>query len=365
MRHLCMSNLQPVLSENFLEVSIASVLSAIARFCCPGDENFLPGYNIVRLYRLFQGISQRGGSMKIGKACIIGGSGFVGRYLAHRLSAMGCSVVIPTRRLARTRQNLVLPGVKMVKADVHDAAELEQIVAGMDAVINLAGILRGDFTAVHVELPRKIVAACRRNGIKRLLHMSALNARRDGPSEYLRSKAAGEQEVMESGLTTTIFRPSVIFGEGDAFLALFARLTRFFPVFPLASPGARFQPIFVGDVAHAFSTSLADPATFGQSYDLCGPKIYTLKQLVQYVVQITGHHSMVIGLNDRLSYLQALMMEHMPGKLITRDNYYSMKIDSVCNCGATEKFQAVFGSPLVELEEAAPQYLARIPSGAI
>ena len=267
-------------------------------------------------------------------------------------------MVIPTRHGERTRELLALPTVKVVEANVYDDAELDRLLAGMDAVINLVGILHGDFTAAHVELPRKIVAACKHNGIVRLLHMSALNASIKGPSAYLRSKGEGEKVVLESGLMTTIFRPSVIFGQEDSFLNLFAKLTRFLPILPLASPNAKFQPVFVENVAHAYAASLAAPATFGQSYDLCGPKIYTLRQLVKYVTHITGHHSIIIGLNDSLSYLQAAMMERLPGKLMTRDNYYSMKEDSVCSCDGGNNFATVLGIRPVALEAVAPLYLA-------
>jgi len=299
------------------------------------------------------------GAMKINNVCIMGGSGFVGGHIAHLLTALEISLVIPTRHRERTRELLALPTVNVVEANIHDDAELDRVLDGMDAVINLVGILHGDFTAAHVELPRKIVAACKRNGIARLLHMSALNASTDAPSTYLRSKGEGEKVVMESGLMTTIFRPSVIFGPGDSFLNLFAKLTRLLPILPLASPNAKFQPVFVENVAHAYAASLAAPATFGQSYDLCGPKIYTLRQLVKYVAHVTGHHSIIIGLNDSLSYLQALMMELLPGKIMTRDNYYSMKVDSVCSCGGDNNFSTVLGTRLVALEEVAPLYLAR------
>lgn len=213
-----------------------------------------------------------------------------------------------------------------------------------------------------MELPRKIVAACTRNGIARLLHMSALNAGTDRPSAYLRSKGEGERIVMTSGLMTTIFRPSVIFGPGDSSLNLFAKLARWLPVLPLASPDAKFQPVFVENVAHAFAASLAAPSTFGQSYDLCGPKCYSLRQLVEYAAHVTGHNPAIIGLNDGLSYLQALMMEFLPGKLMTRDNYYSMKVDSVCGSGALSNFAEVWGIRPTALEEVAPLYLAnRMP----
>jgi uncharacterized protein YbjT (DUF2867 family) len=300
--------------------------------------------------------------MKINNVCIIGGSGFVGKHIANLLTTQEISLRIPTRHRERAKELLVLPTVDVVEANVHDDATLDRLLIGMDAVINLVGILHGDFRSAHVELPRKIVAACNRNGIARLLHMSALNAGIDCPSAYLRSKGEGERIVMASGLMTTIFRPSVIFGPGDSSINLFAKLARWLPVLPLASPDAKFQPVFVENVAHAFAASLTAPNTFGQSYDLCGPKCYSLRQLVEYAAHVTGHDPVIIGLNDGLSYLQALMMEFLPGKLMTRDNYYSMKVDSVCDSGALSNFAEVWRIRPTELEEVAPLYLAnRMP----
>ena len=300
--------------------------------------------------------------MKINNVCIIGGSGFVGKHIANLLTTQEISLRIPTRHRERTKELLVLPTADVVEANVHDDAELDRLLIGMDAVINLAGILHGDFRSVHVELPRRIVAACTRNGIARLLHMSALNAGTDRLSTYLRTKGEGERIIMSSGLMTTIFRPSVIFGPGDSSLTLFAKLARWLPVLPLASPDAKFQPVFVENVAHAFAASLEAPNTFGQSYDLCGPKCYSLRQLVEYAAQVTGHHPAIIGLNDSLSYLQALMMEFLPGKLMTRDNYYSMKVDSVCGSGTFCNLAEVWGIRPAALEEVAPLYLGnRMP----
>lgn len=295
--------------------------------------------------------------MEINNVCVIGGSGFIGRHIAHQLVERGLAVRVPTRNREQAKELIVLPTVDVVEADVHDGATLDQLFAGMDAVINLAGILqerrKGEFRHVHVELPRKIIAACKRAGIRRLIHMSALNADPAGPSGYLRSKGEGEGLVLGCGLEATVFRPSVVFGREDTFLNLFASLLRRLPVIALACPGARFQPVFVEDVARAFVESLADPRTFGRRYDLCGPKVYTLRELVEYVGRITGHERPIIGLSDRLSYLQAWAMEWLPVKLMTRDNYYSMKVDSVCRCG----FPEIFGFKPTPLEAVVPLYL--------
>lgn len=294
--------------------------------------------------------------MKIDNVCIFGGSGFVGRHLANVLTDRAY-VRIPTRHYEHARDLLVLPTVEVVEANIHDDADLDRLLVGVDAVINLVGILHGDFNTVHVELPRRIAAACARNGVARLLHMSALNAGPGQPSAYLRSKGEGERIVMTSGLTATSFRPSVIFGPGDSSLNLFAKLGRL-PVLPLASPDSKFQPVFVENVVRAFAKSLDAIQTFGQSYDLCGPKCYSLRQLVEYAAHATGHDPAIIGLGDRLSHLEAAVMEILPGKLMSLDNYYSMKVDSVCDCDKPNNLTQVWGIQPTALEEAAPLYLA-------
>lgn len=300
--------------------------------------------------------------MNTRKICVLGGTGFVGTHILNRLDAAGCTVRVLTRAQEHARSVTTVPNVEVVNANVFDPAELNRQFAGMDAVINLVGILNetrlGDFNAVHVELPRKIVRACAESGVKRLLHMAALNADPKGPSAYLRSKGLGQAVVLDqaNALNVTVFRPSVIFGREDVFLNMFAGLLKIAPVFPLACPDAKFQPVYVDDVARAYVASLDNPATFGQGYDLCGPQVYTLRQLVKLVGDMTGKRRWIIGLSQRLSYLQAWMMEWKPGrKLMTRDNYYSMQVDAVCEC----EFPKVFGIVPSSLEAVAPTYLAK------
>lgn len=299
--------------------------------------------------------------MQVENVCIFGGSGFVGGHLANFLTAQDIRLRIPTRQRERAKFLLVLPTVDVIQADIYDDALLDRLVSGMDAVINLVGTLGGDFNGVHVELPRKIVAACQRNGVTRLLHMSALNAGAGQPSAYLRSKGEGERIVMSAGLKATVFRPSLIFGPGDRSLTLFAKLGAL-PILPLGSPNAKFQPVFVEDVVQAFSDSLSAPHTIGHNYDLCGPKCYSLCQLVEYAARVTGHNPAIIGLNDALSYLEALMLEFMPGKLMTRDNYLSMKVDNICDCDGPGNLTSVWGISPIAVEEVAPRYLGhRMP----
>ena len=293
--------------------------------------------------------------MIIRSVLVLGGSGFLGRHVVRKLATQQMQVRVPTRNRERAKDLILLPTVDVVKADIHDTAALERLVSQAHAVLNLVGILHGDFQRVHVELPRKVVEACRRHGVKRLVHVSSLAAGADAPSAYLRSKGEAEKLVLAAeGVQTTVFRPSVIFGQEDHFLNLFARLARALPVIVLASPNARFQPVHVDDVARAVTAALADPRTFGQSYDLCGPRVYALRELVEYVVRVAGLRRPIIGLNPSLSMLQAMVLEHLPGRLMTRDNVRSMQVDNVCACA----FPEVFGFAPTPLEAVAPLYLS-------
>lgn len=274
------------------------------------------------------------------KILLIGGTGFVGRHLARVLVDAGVQVTIPTRRYEKNRDVTMLPSVTLVESNINDTVELERLVFGQDAVINLVGILHGDtpaipygkeFGAAHVELPKKIVAACKAAGVNRLLHMSALNAAKNAPSEYLRSKAAGEAAVVNSGLATTIFRPSVIFGARDSFINTFAGLLQKLPFLPLGCADARFQPVSVDDVAKAFANALDTPATVGQAYDLCGPTVYTLKELVEYVAEVLDIKARIIPLSENFAYFQAALLSLLPNKMMSADNVRSMEVDSVCS----------------------------------
>jgi uncharacterized protein YbjT (DUF2867 family) len=289
---------------------------------------------------------------------VLGGSGFVGRHLVARLVSAGRRVIVPTRKRERAKHLILLPTVDVVEADVHDEAGLLRLVRRASVVVNLVGILhetsRGEFDRVHVELARKLVGACRTAGVSRLVHMSALNADSQGPSRYLRTKGDAEAVVEGSSLSWTIFRPSVIFGREDAFLNLFAKLEKMAPMIPLACAGAKFQPVFVGDVARAFDAVIDDDSTLEQRYSLCGPKVYTLRELVAYVGELTGFKRPILPLGRGLSQLQARMLELLPGPLMSRDNLASMERDSICGAGTLTKF----GLQPTALEAVAPDYLA-------
>jgi NADH dehydrogenase len=282
------------------------------------------------------------------------------------------TIVVPTRHEAHAMHLMPL-GVDIVEADVHDDATVRRLVAGHDAVINLVGILHShhgtpygpEFRRAHVELPRRIVAACAAAGVPRYLHMSALGADRHGASMYQRSKADGElAAASQPAVAATIFRPSVVFGPEDNFLNMFARLQRHLPLVPLASAGARFQPVYVGDVAEAYVRALLEPHTRNQIYELGGPGIYTMAELVRLAGRYSGHPRPVFALPDALARLQAGFFELLPGTpLITRDNLDSMKTDNVVHASNGVLTAEALGIKLTPLESVAPQYLA--PDGQL
>ena len=289
---------------------------------------------------------------------VLGGSGFVGSTLCARLAAAGHDLVVPTRSRERSRHLILLPTVDVVEADIHDPARLNAVVRGADAVVNLVGILnpsgRDTFERVHPELARNVVAACRAGGVPRLLHMSALNADPAGPSGYLRSKGEAEAIVASSPLAWTVFRPSIIFGQDDHLTTLFARLAQALPVLALPAADAKFQPVWIGDVVTAFERSLALVETAGRRYDLCGPKVYTLRELVRFVSETSGAVRPIVPLRGALATLQAFVLEHLPGRLMSRDDLKSMSVDSVCG----GPFPPVFGVEPSSLEALAPGWLA-------
>ncbi len=271
----------------------------------------------------------------------------MGQRLANRLSTDGYLVRIPTRNRERHRENLILlPGVELVEANVHDKHRLTGLFDGCDAVINLTGILNegpgpeNSFQHVHVELPRKIIEAMKTTGIRRLLHMSALNAASDATSQYLRTKGEAERLVHSAtDILATSFRPSVIFGPGDSFFNRFAQLLRIAPVLPLACPQARFTPVYVGDVAEAMALTLTRPAYYNRHLQLGGPAQLSLEQLVRYTADCLGIKRLILPLPDSLSRAQAEIFDlwgflfNLLGidKPFSTDNYLSLQTDSVCN----------------------------------
>ncbi len=305
--------------------------------------------------------------MTIKQVCVIGGAGFVGSSIVRKLDAAGYQVKVLTRHRERAKHLLLLPHVQVQTCHLNDTAALTHCLKGCDAVINLVGILhetkQHTFESVHHQLPKRIARICQDLGIKRLIHMSALQSSASAPSQYLRSKANGEAALsaFHKIINITIFKPSVIFGRGDSFLNLFASLIKVMPIIFLAKPAAKFQPIWVEDVATIFVNSLQNDDTYAKSYDLAGPSIYSLRELVQKVMRVLNKQRPIIGLTDKLSMVQAWLLECLPIKLMSRDNVRSMAIDSV----ALAPMASEIALSLTPIDAVLPEYIInKTPRGA-
>lgn len=272
------------------------------------------------------------------KILLLGASGFVGRHLLRRLSRDGHEMTVITRYRPGCRDLALIPGVRLVQADPYDTAGLTSLLRGHEAAVNLVGILneRGfggrGFRRAHVELVEGLLEACRTAGVERVLQMSALNAGR-GRSHYLTTRGEAEDKVAAAagrGLVCTIFRPSVIFGPDDSLLNRFAGLLRISPVLPLARADTRFAPVYVGDVVEAMARALRATEAVGATLELCGPETMTLRELVCWLRDTLGLRRAVIGLPDALGWLQGRVLDFVPGKPFSSDNFRSLAHDSVC-----------------------------------
>lgn len=306
------------------------------------------------------------------KIIILGGTGFIGRHICEKLVRGGHEVTVPTRKLENAREIQMLPRLQPVACNVHDAQQLTQAITGHDVLINLVAILHGseaEFERVHVDLPKSIVAACKAGGVKRIVQMSSLGAALDAPSQYLRSKGRGEEVFLQSGLDVSILRPSVVFGEGDKLLNVFAALQQAFPLVPLAGCDAQFQPVWVEDVAQAavqlalgeyYQKNSASRSIYAgdmaKTFEIAGQRVMNLRELFELAGQCVGVQRPIVPLPDTLARIQAWMMEKMPGPtLMSRDNLDSMKSPNV----ATGKLPDLreLGIEPASIEAIAPTYL--------
>jgi len=299
--------------------------------------------------------------------CVLGGTGFIGRALVARLGAEGRAVKVLTRDRTGNRELLVMPTVRIVRADVHDRATLEREFRGCDAVINLVGILNerrlghGDkeFLRAHTELPMKVVAACKAAGVRRYLHMSGLKADAvRGPSNYLKTKGQAEdhirRECAAGGPEFVIFQPSVVFGPRDEFINKFASVLRLVPgIFPLACADARFAPVYVGDVVEAFARCIDRRDAAGRTYQLCGPEVVTLGDIVSSTARSLGIRRWILPLPRFVARIQAAVMDFVPGKPFSTDNFLSATVDSVCDHDGLGEL----GIPRTSMRGVVPKYL--------
>ncbi len=269
--------------------------------------------------------------------CLIGGSGFIGTELAAQLISAGKNIRVLSRDLRKMKSLRVVPTVDIHQVDPHDETALTQAFTNQDVVINLVGILNqsvgkgGTFAEAHTELARNIAAASKKAGVKQIIQISSLHADAEsGPSEYLRTKGQACDILRDSGVPLTIFCPSVVFGNGDGLFTRFANLLHAMPFMPLACADARFAPVYVGDVARQIKQAIDDPEFIGKSINLCGPEVFTLREIVQYTADVLEIKRPIIGLPNGIAKIQAWVMEWVPGKPFSRDNYNSMQVDSVC-----------------------------------
>lgn len=297
------------------------------------------------------------------RVLILGGSGFVGRSLIAQLQREGgWRITVPTRRLAHARALMTAPEVRLVESRVSRPGELEQLLTGQDLVINLIAILQGSaaaFEQAHVDLPRRLAAACQAQGVQRLIHVSALGVGADAPSLYLSSKATGEAVLADSGLSVSILRPSVIFGREDRFLNLFAGLQAALPLLPLAGASAQFQPVWVEDVAAAIHRTLSQQPKGAETYELAGPRAAPLAHWVRLAGRFSGHQRPILPLPGALAWLQALLMEALPGEpLMSRDNLRSMRVPNI----ATGRWPGLadLGITAQSVETVLPGYMSRL-----
>ena len=294
---------------------------------------------------------------------VLGGTGFVGRHVCEKLQRAGWRITVATRHAINASHIQHLPGLTVVEASVHDEAALATLLPGHQVVVNLVAILHGSeaaFERTHVQLPTLLARACKKAGVRRVIHVSALGVSTDSPSRYQRSKARGEQVLRDSGLDLTVLRPSVIFGAGDRFLNLFARLQSLFPVVPLAGASARFQPVWVEDVASAVVACLRND-TVGKTYDCVGPKVMTLADLVRAAGRYGSRQRPIVPLPLAMGRLQARMMELAPGEpLMSRDNLDAMSVDNVAT-GQWPDLTAL-GITASGIDAVAPTYLSGQPA---
>lgn len=298
------------------------------------------------------------------RVVVLGGTGFVGRRFVPRLRQDGWQVTVLSRGGRRAHDFPATDGVDVRTLDVHDVRQLADAFGGADAVVNLVGILneRGfdgsGFRRAHVELTASVIEACGNAGVTRLLQMSALRAG-EGESHYLRTRGEAEGRVKASPLRWSIVRPSVIFGPGDGLFCRFASLLKFAPVLPIARAHARFAPVYVGDVAEAMTRILARDDAVARTFELSGPEVMTLAQIVEYTARHMGKRRAVIGLPDALGRLQARVGDFIPGKPISSDNFRSLALDSV----GTVDGLAALGIEPTRVDAVVPAMLRALSTG--
>jgi NADH dehydrogenase len=299
---------------------------------------------------------------------VFGGGGFIGRHIVQRLAAAGHSIRIAGRDTERAARLCTMGGVGQitpVAASITDEASSARAVAGADIVINLVGILfesrAGDFQRIQAEGAGRVARLAAAAGAKQFLHLSAIGADAGSPSLYAQTKAAGEAAVLAAFPGAIILRPSVVFGAEDQFFNRFAGLAALLPFMPVVAGETRFQPVYVGDVADAAMAALADPSAAGKVYELGGPRVMSMRQVLRYILDVTGRRRPMIALPEGFVRLQARLGELLPTPPLTRDQLILLGKDNVVSPNA-QGFQALGIEPKA-VEAIVPAYLARFRAG--
>ncbi len=297
-------------------------------------------------------------------ATVIGGSGFIGRYVVQRLAARGHVVRVVGRNTEKAKDLMVTGAVGQVVAlyaSFSNPATIARAVEGADLVVNLVGILSGDFDRVQAEGPGLIARAAASAGVGRMVQISAIGADAASKSNYARTKALGEQAVRAAVPGATILRPSIVFGAEDKFFNRFGAMAMYSPIMPVICGSTKFQPVYVGDVADAVIAGLERDDAVGATYELGGPRVYTFRELLAWILHETRRHRALVDIPLRLAELQARVAELIPGKPFTRDQLLLLQRDNVVAEGAAGL--AALDIVPTPIELVVPEYLDRYRQG--
>jgi uncharacterized protein YbjT (DUF2867 family) len=307
--------------------------------------------------------------MRSRRTAVLGGSGFIGRYVVKRLAARGDVIAVGCRNAEQAKFLKPLGDVGQIvplNVSIGDEALLPAFLAGNDTLVNCVGILQEKgsqtFDLLHHTGPARLARFAREAGVEHFVHFSAIGGDSRSPSAYARSKAAGEQAVRDAFPTVTILRPSVVFGPEDQFFNRFAAVAMFSPVLPLIGGGeTRFQPVYVGDVADAVVKCLEDPATAGRLYEIGGPKIYTFREVLELLLSEIRRKRWFLDIPFGLAAAQARLMSILPNPPLTADQVELLKRDNVVSSGAMTL--ASLGIAPTAAEVILPTYLDRFRRG--
>lgn len=301
-------------------------------------------------------------------ATVFGGAGFIGRYVVKRLARSGAVVRVASRDPEKAQFLKPMGAVGQIVplyAPLGDEHAVARAVEGAEAVVNLVGLLAeqrpGDFARVHAEGAERVATRARAAGVRGLVHVSAIGADPASPSRYAATKGEGEARVRAAFPTATILRPSVVFGPEDEFFNRLGRIAQLSPIMPVIAGETRMQPVHVGDVADAIMVALDNAAASGGIYELGGPRVWRFRDLVAYVLKVTGRRRTLVPLPMALVTLGAALAEHWPGKPLTRDQLLLLARDNVVAPGAPDL--AALGIAPVPVELVVPEYLRRYRRG--